>query len=48
MSYEQVVKLALQFGLSEEDAKEFGMSMVFMGNPSEEVVISALRRRALK
>lgn len=48
MSYEQVVKLALQFGLSKEDAEEFGMSMVLMGNPSEEVVISALRRRTLK
>lgn len=48
MSYEQVVKLALQFGLSEEDAKEFGLSMTFMGNPPEEVVISALRQRVLR
>ena len=48
MSYEQIVKLALQYNLSKEEAEEFGLSMVFMGNPPEEVVISALRQRVLK
>lgn len=48
MTYEQVVKLATQFGLSKEEAEEFGMQMIFMGNPPEELVISTLRQRVLK
>lgn len=48
MSYEEVAQLALQCGLSKEEAENLAMSMQFQGITQAELIKSAIRIQLAK